>query len=521
MKIEFVNKDFKEILIKKIKKNTKTKTILLIDCNVPTKRTNVNYSFGPKSSGFTPFGLKRIESYLSGRGVITKVVHIYEIENKLSSLKNWDIIGINSLSPSVDYAFKLAIKIKKKYPEKLIIGGAEHFALDYQWILENKPRTGMDCCCTMQGEPVLLALANNFPLEDIGSIAYVKKNKIIINNNKYCRLNDSDESKFFRPSPIDYKDFISQNQVMPELSPFFKNNGSTQTGSGCNYACTFCTNAKFLGKYISTLETAKIEVESIQENKIEFLYVRDAMVNSDKKHFDSFVKHMMKINSSNKQKIAWFAYTAANKEISSFKKLAKAGCIMAGVGIEDVLGNRRQLGKGSDLDFCTDFINKAKKYLLVRALLILGLPSHYSLTKKEIKERTLEYMKTNPQAIYRINILSVIPGTVDWGRLKDTLIYDFRKEPSKFRLLDNMHSVMSPTKMRKKIEIEQLNNNPDYVQNHTDWYSLRDEILEEYLNSKEHKEFLQTLKNKAFLGRKNLLYDIAQEFQNITLKGIK
>jgi len=518
--IKFVNKDFKKILINKIKNNSSSKKVLLIDCNIHVETGHTNYSFGPHGSGYTPFGLRRISSYLDREGIVNNLIHISQAINKIEIVENWDIIGLSSLTPSINHAFDLAKKIKIKYPQKLIIGGAEHFALDFEWILKNKSKTGIDYCCTMQGEPTLLALAKGMDIEDIGSIAYVKNNNLIANM-KYPRLTDLADSGLFTPSFVNYKFFLSEDKTMPELGFFFKSYGSTQTGSGCNHSCTFCTNGKFLGKYISNIKTAKREIKSMADNEINFFYARDAMINSNKKHFNSFVRYMNNINSSTKHKIAWFAYVSVNKEISSFKNLAKSGCLMIGVGIEDILGNRRQLGKGESLDFCTKFINKAKEDLLVRALLILGLPSHYSLTKKEIKKRSLEYMKENPQALYRINIFTPIPGTIDWFKYEDSLIYDVRKNPSKFKFFDNMHSAISPNLIRNKLKITQLNNNPKYVQNHLEWYSLRDEIIQEYLYSKEHNNFLNTLKNKYFLKRKNLLYDIALKFKDLTLTGIK
>jgi hypothetical protein len=58
---------------------------------------------------------------------------------------------------------------------------------------------------------------------------------------------------------------------------------------------------------------------------------------------------------------------------------------MIGVGIEDVIGRREDIKKGNSLQTAIDFIEEAKEYVVIRALLILGLPVHYQYSREEIK----------------------------------------------------------------------------------------------------------------------------------------
>jgi len=188
---------------------------------------------------------------------------------------------------------------------------------------------------------------------------------------------------------------------------------------------------------------------------------------------------------------------------------------MLGVGIEDVVGDRRELGKGSNLDAATRFIDSAKEYLAVRALLLLGLPNHYHLPKEEIKQRMLTYMKDHPQAVYRINILTPTPGTIDYENYANALIDNPHQNPAFLSKFDNMHSLVDPRRMREKLGITNLDNNQDYVQTPQDWEELRKEITLHYLGSEEHARFIESLKGKEVLGKQDLLYNITRKFKEI------
>jgi radical SAM superfamily enzyme YgiQ (UPF0313 family) len=490
------------------------KRILLVDGNLPVEG-DVPYSFGDKkSSGVTPFGLKRIESYLSAKGVPSEVKHIAEINQ--DELSQYDIIGFSTLTPSIPQTLEFAKRTKQRYPDKLVIGGGEHFGLDYQWILENQATTGIDACCTMQGELPLLALSLGVPVQKIGSMSYNEKGKIV-NNIRYPRLTESQGlESVLSPSPVINKEL--EPIAMPEVAPFFKGSGSTQTSSGCNYACSFCTNGPFYGKAVSTMKTAVKEIDSMQKSGVDFFFVRDPMLNVNSEHLQDFVSHMKRVNGK-ENKMAWYSFMSANKVPVNFEEMARAGALMIGVGLEDIVGDRQELGKGGDLSQATEFIDKAKEHLLVRTLLILGLPNHYQVPKEEIKTRMLGYMKSHPQAIYRINILTPTPGTADYKSYADSMTENPHQNPAFFKKLDNMHSVIDPKKMRSSLGTTDLNQNPNYVQTAQEWSELREEIMASYLGSKEHRGFLETLKGKEFLGRKDLLYDIAKKFREEITHG--
>lgn len=514
-------------------KGVSRKKILLIDgTQLYLKEGNKErrgYFFHSKNAQVTDyinFGIFRIAGYLDKYNVPTRIIRLQDFnsDDKKDELRKIiiesDILGMSALSPSIDKAFKFCLDVKKEFPDKMIVGGAEHFALDYEWILQNKKITGIDVCCTKQGELPILALAVGVPKEEIGSVAYITEENGLTKNQEFDRLKESCDFEIGKPVPARSMEKEWMPMIFPEMSKYFKYCGSTQTGSGCAYSCDFCTNENFLGKGVAnTMGTAEKEIENLYNQGVDFMFVRDALLNASRKHFREFIEFMKKSNDDHANKMGWFAFMSVKKddELRKFKEMAKAGCIMIGVGVEDVVGQREELHKGADLETAISFIDTAKEDLLVRALLIMGLPIHYNYSREEIKETTLQFMKKHPQGIYRLNLWTPIIGTEDFKSYGSVLEKDIRKDVSSFKEHDTMHSVVDPQKMYEKLSIPEEKR---WVKTSEDWIVLRNEIVKEYLESKEHDEFLESLKDREILGQKGLLFNIANDFKNITLNGL-
>lgn len=522
---------FEELEKRAFDKEFPKKKVLLIDGNLPTGK-DVAYHFGDDeemSSGITPFGLARIAGYLDKYSVPCSIVRLQDFENLSKKeefqrlLEEADIIGMSALTPSINEAYAFLASVKEAYPNKKTVGGAEHFALDYEWILQNKGKTGVDACCTMQGELPMLALALDVPSEKIGSLAYEERSNegnSIKKNANFPRLNEKSivESELVHPVAARRLPKEWEPVVVPEIAKYFERCGSSQTGSGCNHNCSFCTNEKFLGRFESTLETAKQEVRDLFADKVDFLYVRNAMLNYNGEHLMSFVNFMKNENENHEQKISWYAFMSAQAGKTYFKEMADAGCIMIAVGLEDVIGDRKELGKDGSLELATKFVDDAKEDILVRTLLIMGLQEHYKFSRDEIKDQMLSFMKAHPQGIYRINSWTPIVGAKDFDQFEGFLTQDIRQNPESFKEHDTMHGVIDPQKMYDNLGVAEENR---WVKDPKDWIVLRNEIMQEYLLSPEHESFLETLKGKSVNGKEDILYDIAVEFRRITLAGIE
>lgn len=501
----------------------KKKSVMLIDGQVPNKKGTDGYFFYSdelKNSDASPFGLARIGGYLDKHGVANSIVRLKdydnskELEKLWEQIKNFDIIGISGLSGSSKEMFELCSQIKQKYPEKIIIGGREHFGLDFEWILSNKDKTGVDLCCTSQGELPMLALSLGISFDKIGSVSY-NKNKTIAKNTFFPRLEDSSDSEILKPHPAKELSLDWYANIFPEFKKRFRYCGDTMIGSGCPYNCKFCANSEFLESrhYTPSINIAKEEVVSMKKRGMEFFFVRDLLINADENILKEFNQFMID-NSDDGKKMNWAAFMSVKKHKNPeelFKMMSEAGCVEIMVGVEDIIGDRKKLKKGAGNEKAAEFIDLAKNYMLARTFLMLGLPEHYNYSREEIKNISLEFMKQHPQAIYRMGLWTPIVGTEDFKKYKSLIQKNVRKDLENFKLHDTMHDIIDHEQMYDYLNIPQEKR---WAKEADDWEKLRDEIIEEYYKSKEYKNYLDGLKENS------LLFESAKEFQNLTLERI-
>ncbi len=508
-------------------KQKQRKSILLVDGQMPNfkgKDCYFSYSDDLGASDAAPYGLARISGFLDRHGKENKIIRLRDFASSAKKaelekmIREADIIGISGLSNSAVEMFEFCLETKKKYLEKIIIGGREYFGLDYEWILKNQKKTGIDICCTSQGELVMLSMSLGVDKKEIGSIAYNEDEDGEIKKNEYFpRLSENAETEILHPQPAQKLPLEWYANTFLEFKKKFKHCGDTLVGSGCPYNCDFCANSRFLEsrKYISSIEAAKKEIEVMAKSGIDFFFVRDLLLNARKENLDEFVEFMKKFNSDNEKEMKWIAFLSVKKQKNlkkMFAEMEKAGCIEVMVGVEDIVGDRAQLKKGANNETAAEFIDTAKEHMLVRAFLILGLPEHYKHSKEEIKESSLKFMKNHPQAIYRMGLWTPIVGTKDFEEYECALKENIRENPDFLKSHDTMHYVVDPKKMYDHLKIPEEKRE---INNANEWEALRDEIVKEYYESEEHNEFLKGLKGKS------LLYEVAKEFQEITLNRLK
>lgn len=509
--------------LQELSKSKESKTVLLIDGQMPNMKGKEGYFFYSddlQASDAAPYGLARIGGYLDHFGVKNEIIRLRdflpfrkdELEGMISET---DIIGISGLSISAHEMFAFCSEVKKKHPEKTIVGGREYFGLDYKWILENQEKTGMDMCCTSEGELVMLTLSLGVKKEEIGSVAFKNVAGEIKKNEYFPRLSEKAEFEILRPQPAKELPLEWHSNIFPEFQKKFKHCGDVLVGSGCPYNCSFCANSRFLEsrKYAPSIEVAKKEIESMHERGVEFFFVRDLLLNAYEENLDEFVSFMANLKSANKE-IRWAAFLSVKKHENLkglFEKMEEAGCIEAMVGVEDIIGERAKLKKGAGTEAAAEFIDTAKEHMLVRAFLILGLPEHYKYSKQEIKENSLSFMKEHPQAVYRMGLWTPIIGTKDFEEYGALLKEDVRKNPEALRNHDTMHYVVDPEKVYEHLGISEEKRE---IKNAKDWEELRNEIVREYYESEEHKKFLESLKQKE------LIHEAAKGFQEMSLKRL-
>jgi len=554
------------------------KKILLIDFKTLQKvPENQDYSF----QNFLNLGVHRLAGYLQDYNVPVSVVSYGEISDQPEALMDLvsanDIIGVSNLTSQVEDAYDFCRKVKKQFgDEKMIVGGSEHY-LGSDQILTDQKTTGIDICCIGQGELPLLALALGQPVEKVGSLVYCSEKDqfhiSIVENERFQRLIDT--------ASVAEKGEMSVLNTRPALpfsieeikgpAPFHELNGldefefdgsfATQTGSGCLYGCDFCPNKKFFGaKYEVNLGAAKEEILNFKKQNQQlhevFLTFTDAMLNPSEEHLRSVIKFMQETNKEGEPRIYWFAYLSAprikagetlelwrEKWDKILEDMAVAGCIMAAVGVEEVIYDRNLVHhKGQDADTASEFIDLVGKHMLTRSLLIMGAPEHFYIDRNKtlkgkeylddkyrasdrelVKGEILDYMSRHPQALYRMNPWTLVYGTDSFYKYQDCLSGDF-SDPSNLKLLDHLHSVIDPGKMYAHLEKEYgiaISQEKRWVKAQTIWFKLMEEIMEEYIQSPDYLAYLETLKENEINGQKGLIYKIALKFRENVSAQIK
>jgi radical SAM superfamily enzyme YgiQ (UPF0313 family) len=499
-------------------KGTNRKSIILVDFQHSSRSYDAEQTYlfySEEGAAHYALGLCRIREYLRHFRVPVRIIRFSEYEeNKerlLNEIQSADIVCVNALTFTAHTAYAFCVSVKQRFPGKTVVGGAEHYALDFHWILENPKKTGCDICCTYQGELPMLALSLGIDITLLGSVAYNGLHGVNRAVN-YPILSERADNPLLRPVPVTSVPRKWMNTAFPEFASTFRYMGKTQTGTGCIYSCTFCTNERFLGhRYHTTLETAKAEIGFFLHTGVRFFFVCDALLNGSPTHLNEFLSFMEEIN-QNEIQIYWACFFSVQRSAVSmqFSRMAKAGCIMINVGVEDIIGSRKLLKKGNSNQEAVEFCKTASSHLLVRTLLMIGLPSHYHLSRKEIKERFLSYMKANPQAIYRINHFTPLFGTGpydDYGGMFDK---DIRTDLNFLANVDTMHPVLNPEKMYAHLNIPVKKR---WVRKCSDWSKLEREIITAYLESEEHLQFLETLKPDT------IMYTIACQYRAMSLKN--
>lgn len=554
-----------------------SKRILLIDFKTLQKvPDNQDYAF----QNFPNLGVHRMAGYLSDYNIPVSIVRFGELQDdpeRFSQLiESSDIIGVSNLTNQVEDAYALCRSIKAQFGDsKLVVGGGEHY-LAYEEILSDPDSTGIDACCIGQGELPMLSLALGKEVDEVGSLAYRAESGddhiSIVKNRPFQRLIDGADTSEkgdlgvlnTRAATPFSEEEVNGAAPFNELNhlPDFQFDGTfvTQTGSGCLYGCDFCPSKKFFGPgFESSLGVARQEIlnfkKAFPEKKEVFMTFADAMINSSIEHLQAITDFMKEVNSQPGPKISWFGYMSApklekdesveawrNKWDTILSQMAAAGCIMAGVGIEEVIYDRNKLyHKGQDIDTASEFIDLIGKHILARPLLILGAPEHfqidrtktleskeeldqdYELDRDLIKGKILEFMKNYPQALYRFSVWTLMYGTDDFYKYKACIDGDI-SDPATLKNFDQMHSTINPEKMyeySERVSGKPVPADKRWVKDKKVWLELIDEIIDEYLRSDEYSAYLETLKDKISGGKRGLLYKIALKFRSNAMAQIE
>ena len=320
-----------------------------------------------------------------------------------------DIVGITVVTPTLAFARKAAIMIRRAFPQIPIIFGGPHVsALPFENL------DVADVCVIGEGEETFLELVQSYSrgsgLREIKGIAF-KENGRIVKTDDRGLIEDLDTISF--PA----RDLLPQ-VFFTHVYPYPCDTTRTITlitSRGCNFKCNFCAN-EFMWKgrtRYRSLDNVFAEIEHLVGHyRCGFLYLYDDNFTSDPARVIEFSRRKRKYF----PKLKWFCYCRADSLSNAMlEEMKAAGCAEVQVGVEsgddDVLAgcNKRMKTETVSRAFQLLKQNKINQW----ATFIIG---NQNDTRSSI-EKTIRFaLKLDPTYV-SFMFLSPLPGTESFRAL--------------------------------------------------------------------------------------------------------
>lgn len=311
-----------------------------------------------------------------------------------------DFIGITFVTPLFDLACEICEKIKKNYPDVVVIGGGVHSTTLPKETLE---KSKFDIVVMGEGEKTIVELVGGKNWEEIKGIAYKKKGKIFINPPRPL-IENLDDLSFPAWHLYDIPKYFS-SYLNSRKNPV----GPIETSRGCPFNCCFC-NKTIFGRYFRVKSAERVinEIERMLKLGFKEIHIWDDNFSADMERAKLICDLIIKKG----LKFPWNIFNGlrvdrVDEELLS--KLKKAGCYRTAIGIES--GNQGildQIPKNITLEQVRNAVALIKKARIeCMGFFVLGLPGETEKTMQDTinfaKELKLDFAKTS--------ILSLFPGT--------------------------------------------------------------------------------------------------------------
>lgn len=352
----------------------------------------------PGKFGAFPNGILYIAAVLEKAGHQVQIYDINVDRRRPPDFASFNpgIIGFSVLSgPNIADAIAGSLEFKKIMPQAKIVWGNVHPSLlPAQTLAEPY----IDYVAIGPGEYTLLELirhleGDKIKLAEIKGLAYKEDGHIKVNEARPF-IKNLDEL----PDPawhlIDVKEYwdITLN-----------------TSRGCPYRCTFCYNRAFYQGYRGDLSAERVvaQIEHLKgrygAKKLKF-YEDNFTANRKR------LRRLCRLLIERKVKIKWDCETRAGLDEEDIALMARAGCVMAGLGLESASPRILEfLHKGTTVaDIEKTFWLLVKHKILPRLYLIGGLPTE-TIEDFKLTQRLIKRLDTPP---YQYMMYLPYPGTV-------------------------------------------------------------------------------------------------------------
>ena len=326
-------------------------------------------------------------------------IDLHQLKTKLAK-SNPDLIGITSMTPTIQSALQTAHVAKETCPESTVVIGGPHATFMDEQIL--KEEEGVDIVVRGEGEQTLLELAQNVTKsKDLSKIEGItfrhKQQKVRTPNRKHIQNLDELPLPAYKHFPLE-KYRLFGRRILPII-----------TSRGCPSQCSFCTTSRIFGKAFRARSPQNVvdELEWLKDSQgADAFSFYDDTFTLDKKRAIKICEEMK----NRKIGIPWDCQTRVSqvsKELLA--KMREANCQQVFFGVES--GCQEILNavkKGTTVEQNEAAIRLAKKAgLFVAVSVMVGYPGE----TPEMLKQTIDLLRrTEPDDAY-ICVATPYPGT--------------------------------------------------------------------------------------------------------------
>jgi len=370
-----------------------------------------------------PLGIMYLGAFLRAREIDVNLVDLSfstswdEYQNDLLKIRP-DIVGISSMSPFADQAYRAAAIAKKSLPNCHVILGGPHATASPEETLLNK---NVDFVVLGEGENTLVefieAADRNHDFARVKGLAYRKNGTVILTLPREFIM-DLDGIPFpARDLLPTWPKYLQQIPFFPYIHPYTTMMG----GRGCPFHCSFCQPMleKMFGRGIRLRSSKNLadEVETlIHHDQVRSIFFFDDAFTAKAQWVEEVCDEFIK----RKIDLVW----GINSRVNTFSpelalKLKAAGCIYVAFGVES--GSPRVLkevlNKGINLDQVRSAFEACRKVgLLSMASLMMGSPGE---SREDILQ-TISFVKEIKPDIIDAHFTTPTLGSEMYDWVKET-----------------------------------------------------------------------------------------------------
>lgn len=281
---------------------------------------------------YPPMGLIALAAYVRqyghGINIYDANINHANLEGILDYLRSYnpDIVGISTMSLTINYAFEIAECIKNFNSKIWVILGGVHPTVCPEHVLSNK---NIDAIIMGEGEMAFIdlinAIANSKNFDGIESVGFKKNGQIVLNSRR-CLIENLDSL----PIPAyDLLDIKKYHSPYTSRMPFI----SMVRSRGCVFRCTFCGNPKTFGQTFRCQSPERTIKE--MDYLIEKFGIREISFKDTELTLDKNLERLCDLLIEKKYDLIWSCNgRVSNVNENLLKKMYMAGCRSVTYGIE-------------------------------------------------------------------------------------------------------------------------------------------------------------------------------------------